>query len=300
MKTTLSLIACVVAGFLLASCSSQDFGVLAEVGALATGSSPEEAERYGHTAQTVGEAVLPVDYEQERAIGGGVAVKAFEVFGPYYEDPEMERYITLVGKAVASTSDRPDLPYAFAILDNNTPNAFAGPGGYIFVTVGTLKNCRDEAELAGVLAHEVAHVCRRHALKTLQRGKFLEGVSEGVSLADPKNSQQYASIVGALDDTLFQKGLDQRFEYEADLYGTDYAAAAGYNPWGLHDFVVQLQPLLASGASGGWFQTHPPISERIQRLNTHLGQQYTDFRALPRVSDRYKRSVTDRLEAAGR
>ncbi len=299
MKRWMRMIVTAAAVAVLGGCSSEQLGQVAQTGALLGGKSETEAAQYGQAARSLSESVMPIDYETERAIGGGVAVKAFEQFGAYYNDPEMERYVTLVGKAVGRVSDRPDLPYAFAILDNPTPNAFAGPGGYIFVTIGTLKNCKDEAELAAVLAHEVGHVCKKHALKTLQRAKLFEGLAAGASVADPKNSQQYGTLVDALDDALFTKGLDQKFEYEADLVGTDYAAAAGYSPWGLRDFVFQLESL-TQGASGGWFQTHPPMAERVQRLDTYLGQKYTDFRSLPRVADRFKRNVTDRLAAASK
>lgn len=300
MNRTNLFLACFFAAVVMAGCTSKDLGTLAEAGALVAGKSDEEAAKYGTAASKFAEGVLPVEYDQERAIGGGVAVKAFEQFGPYYDDPEMVRYVTLVGKAVANTSDRPDIPYFFAILDNDTPNAFAGPGGYIFISIGTLKNCHDESQLAGVLAHEVAHVCRRHALKTLQRAKLLEGVATGASVADPANSAQYGEIMNSLDDALFQKGLDQKFEYESDKFGTDYAAAAGYNPWGLREFVGQLEALLLGGSTGGWFQTHPPIRERIKQMDVYLNTTYTDFRSLPKVQDRYRKNVTDRLKAAGK
>jgi predicted Zn-dependent protease len=288
-----------VLGILL-GCSSKEWGELAEAGALVAGKTPEEAARYGQTAQTFGEAVLPIDYEQERAVGGGVAVKAFEQFGSYYDDPELVRYVTLVGKAVAAKSPRPDLPYAFAVLDNDTPNAFAGPGGYIFISVGTLQNLHDEAQLASILAHEIAHVCHRHALTTLQRAKLLDGVSQGASLADPQNAAQYSEVIKNLEDALFNKGLDQKYEYQADLSGTDIAAASGYNPWGLREFLGQLEALIPAGASGGWFQTHPSVRERIKRLDVYLNENYSDFRTLPRAKARFQKNVTDRLRASGR
>lgn len=288
-----------VLGILL-GCTSKEWGELAEAGAIVAGRTPEEAARYGQAAQTFGEAILPIDYEQERAVGGGVAVKAFEQFGSYYDDPELVRYVTLVGKAVAAKSPRPDLPYAFAVLDNDTPNAFAGPGGYIFISVGTLQNLHDEAQLASVLAHEIAHVCHRHALTTLQRAKLLEGVSQGASLADPQNAAQYSEVIKNLEDTLFNKGLDQKFEYQADVSGTDIAAAAGYNPWGLREFLGQLEALVPAGATGGWFQTHPSVRERIKRLDLHLNDNYADFRTLPRAKARFQKNVTERLRATGR
>jgi predicted Zn-dependent protease len=260
------------------------------------GADEKEGEKIGKAARTLAQGTLPVTYEEERALGGGVAVKAFETFGPYYDDPDLQRYVTMVGKAIGAVSDRPEIPYAFAVIDNETPNAFAGPGGYIFITVGSLRNMNSEAELAGILAHEIGHVCARHAIQTLQRGRILQGLAEGGSIADPKNKKTYGEAVDAIDDVLFNRGLDQNFEYEADLLGVDYAARAGYYPWGEVDFLRNLQKL--QGVNGGWFQTHPPLSERISRLSRHLDGNYTDFRDLPQARERFRQNVTARLKPA--
>lgn len=282
-----------MAAILVASCSSTQFGDLAQVVAAVAGSSAEESRQIGNLARTFGEATLHIDYEQERVIGGGVAVKAFQEFGAYYEDPALQRYVTLVGKSVALTCERPEIPYAFAVIDNDVPNAFAGPGGYVFITVGTLRNLSDEAQLAGVLGHEIAHVCKRHALTTLQRGKLLRAVAEGTSLVDPENAAAYAGAVGEVETVLFTKGLDKKFEYEADLTGTDYAAMAGYNPWGLREYLARLGGM--QGVTGGWFQTHPSVDTRLKRLDAHLRKTFSDYGDLPRARERFERNVTHRL-----
>jgi len=305
MKKTLSQYAMILAlGFALAltlaGCTSAQMGSLAEAGALAAGMDSEEAKKYGAATRSAAEALLPVPYEQERAIGGGVAIKAFEVFGAYYDDPALQRYVALVGKAVAAKSSRPDLPYAFAVLDNDTPNAFAGPGGYVFITVGALKNMHSEAQLAGVLAHEVGHICHRHALTTLRRSKILESASQWAAIADEANAAQYAELMTAVEDTLFTHGLDQKMEFQADQRGVDYAVAAGYNPWGEREYLSNLEALLPSGVSGGWFSTHPPLRDRIQRLDVYLNENYPDYRGLPDARARFRREVTARLEAKGR
>src|SRR5690606_17130438 len=104
------------------------------------------------------QALEPIGVEEEITLGEAVALEAFSRFGGEYPNQDWTRYVNLVGQTVAEVSDRPTLPYHFAILNSQEQNAFAAPGGYIFITVGLLKSLKNEAELAGVLAHEVAHV----------------------------------------------------------------------------------------------------------------------------------------------
>ena len=107
------------------------------------------------------EALQPIGEEEEIVLGEAVAVEAFSRFGGEYPNQAWNRYINLVGNTIAEVSDRPTLNYHFAILNSQEQNAFAAPGGYIFITVGLLKTLKNEAELGGVLAHEVAHVTKK-------------------------------------------------------------------------------------------------------------------------------------------
>ncbi len=301
MKTVYMWIMILAAGLALGACTSTQLGTLAKAGALAAGKDEATASKIGTATQSSVEGLLPVPVEQEKAIGGGVAIKAFQNFGPMYDDTEIERYVNLVGKAVAANCSRPDLPYAFAVIDNDTPNAFAGPGGYVFITVGALRNMHSEAQLAAVLAHECAHISHRHAIKTLQRAKLLEGASQWASVADPANGESYGQLISAAEDALFNKGLDQKMEYQADQSGVEIAAATGYNPWGLKEYLSTLEALLSTSApTGGWFQTHPPIRERIKRLDVELNTKYAEYKTLPSVKDRFQKTVIARLKAKGR
>ena len=124
------------------------------------------------------QAFLPIGYQEELAIGGAVALEAVARFGGLWENPEVEKYVATVGAAVASTSDRPDIPYYFGILNAEEPNGFACPGGYIFLSKGLLRLVQNEAQLAAVLGHEIAHVTKRHALEQIRRSKVLSGASE--------------------------------------------------------------------------------------------------------------------------
>lgn len=233
----------------LAGCSASEFGEALNAGAqVATGSQ-----------QTSTAPAAPSALEQERTLGGGVALYAFEKMGRRYPNEDLQRYVTMVGKAVARESSRPELPYAFAVIDNPTPDSFSGPGGYIFVTSGALEWMRSEAELAGVLAHEIAHVTEGHLLRMYRERNDPVSSEEGVG--------KYTPLVDYASKTLWGEGLRAEYEYQADLLGTEMAALTGYDPNGLRNYVQRLE--MGSGR-GGWYQTHPSLSERVSRLDALL------------------------------
>jgi len=131
-----------------------------------------------HGVGNVVGSLLPIGYEEESSIGQAMALQVVARYGGVVDQPELVRYVNLVARAVANTSDRPDIPYRVAILEHDSINAFAAPAGYIFVTRGLLKQIRNEAELAAVLGHEIAHVSQKHILDVIQRSKRLAGVTE--------------------------------------------------------------------------------------------------------------------------
>jgi predicted Zn-dependent protease len=287
----LAMIALVAILALLTGCSSTQLGQLVEAGMLATGQDPESAAQARQAASSLSGALVPVDEETERSLGSGVAVQAYSTIGKRHPNEALQRYVNLVGRTVAANSDRPDLPYTFAVLENSTPNAFAGPGGYIFITTGSLSVMKSEAELAGVLAHEVAHVSRKHILRTYRRASMVGALQQSAAAMDA-NITQYTSLVDAASDTLFDKGLDQRFEYEADLVGTEIAAVTGYDPRGLLVFLSKLNKI--SSAGGGWFKTHPPMDERINRLNQFLTRELGGEKGIQQ-SERFQRTISAHL-----
>ncbi len=133
----------------------------------------------------VAEASRPWTPEEEQMIGDRAAAKLIHVFG-VYNNPDMNKYVQMVGSTVAQFGQRGDVAYHFAILDTDIANAFAMPGGYVFVTRGALRNMKNESELAGVLAHEVSHVDGRHLEREIRDKKFTgiaveTGVEQGTS-----------------------------------------------------------------------------------------------------------------------
>src|SRR6266478_446489 len=164
----------------------------------------------------VADASRPWTPEEEQMIGNRAAAKLIHVFG-VYNNPDMNKYVQMVGSTVAQFGQRSDVTYHFAILDTDIANAFAMPGGYVFVTRGALRNMKNESELAGVLAHEVAHVDNRHLEREIRDKKFVGiGIEEGTSHI-PYGS--VANIDGMLNKALynlFTQGFSPAKESEAD------------------------------------------------------------------------------------
>ena len=234
----------------------------------------------------VAQALQPIGEEEEITMGEAVAVEAFSRFGGEYRDERLTRYINLVGKTVADVSDRPNLNFHFAILNSQDQNAFAAPGGFIFVTIGLLKNLKNEAELAGVLAHEIAHVTQKHMLETIRRGALLSNVSEVTLSAMNKDPKMFSNVIDEITDKLFTKGLDKDKEYEADAYGVEFAYRTGYHPSGLRDYLKTLQSQ-EGHANSKFFTTHPSTRTRISKIDELLGQ-YADGRRFPVLTQRFQ------------
>jgi len=233
-----------------------------------------------------------MDYKTEETIGESLALESMQRFGKPVPDEKLQQYVNLVGNAVAASSTRATIPYRFAVLDSTVQNAFAAPGGIIFISKALLGIMDNEAELAGVLAHEVGHVAGKHAIGTIRRGQFLQGVGT-ITAATMKGDKgkQFESMIGDLQSVLFDKGLDKGLEYEADAMAMDTAYRAGYDPRGLIFVLKKLQKIEASSVKkGSWFSTHPPLNERIARLETQL-RKYPDAPSLARLPDRFAKRV---------
>jgi predicted Zn-dependent protease len=200
----------------------------------------------------------------------------------------MQNYLNLVGNAVATNSKRPTIPYQFAVLDSQVQNAFAAPGGVIFVSKALIGLIENESELAGVLAHEVGHVAAKHAISSIRRTQFLQGVGS-ITAASMKGSQgkQFESMIGDLQTVLFDKGLDKGMEFEADAAAMETAYRTGYDPRGLISVLKKLQKIESSSVKkGSWYSTHPPLDERIAKLEELLGK-YPDAASLATVKPRF-------------
>jgi predicted Zn-dependent protease len=180
-------------------------------------------------------------------------------------DVALQAYVAGVGKDLASRSERPNLPWSFQVVDDPTPNAFALPGGFIFVTRGLMGLMTSEAELATVLGHEIGHVTARHSVEQMSRAELAQ-VGLGVGSILVPELQQYGNIAGAGLQLLFLK-YSRDDERQADQLGFRYALRAGYDVHQMADVFVALQRYgEAQGGSSlpSWLATHPATAERIQ------------------------------------
>lgn len=217
-----------------------------------------------HGAGNVVGSLLPIGYEEESSIGQAMALQVVARYGGVVDQPELVRYVNLVARAVANTSDRPDIPYRVAILNHDSINAFAAPAGYIFVTRGLLRQIRDEAELAAVLGHEIAHVSEKHILDVIQRSTRLAGVTEAGLAYATNNPAAFKGVIDGAVKKLLDEGLDQDKETDADRVGEVFATRVGYDAEAYIGLLSRLRDL--KGDDQAFFKTHPNFSARIEAV----------------------------------
>ncbi len=210
---------------------------------------------------------LPVGPEEEIAYGGAVSVQVVARYGGLDKTPELVEYVNLVGEALAIHSPRPELPYHFAILNTDEVNAVSAPGGYVFITRGALKACRSEAELAGILAHEIAHIAAGHATKILQNLKSKQALVDSTGW---KSQAVFGQIVDGFLDDYMTKGLPQDDEFEADRIGTAILARVGWAPDGLRSVLSRLAAGRTAESNYRFYGTHPDTGARVSRIDALL------------------------------
>lgn len=215
--------------------------------------------------------------EQEIRIGREEHPKLVEQFGGEYSDADLAAYVNRIGQALATLSDNPELPYTFTVLNEDTVNAFALPGGFVYVSRGLLALAEDEAEVAGVLAHEIGHVVARHSAQRYSQsvaanvGLTVLGVIGG-AFGVPSQLGQMASFGAAA----YLQGFSREQELEADMLGVRYLARAGYDPQAMTSFLTKmreharLEAVLAGRDPSAVDQynimaTHPRTIERIEQ-----------------------------------
>ena len=204
---------------------------------------------------------------EEIQIGNGVAETLLGA-APLYDDPALQRYVNELGVWIAQQSDRPALPWHFGVNNSDHINAFAAPGGYIIVTKGMLKQLRNEAELAGVLGHEIAHVTRKHHLNALRKNAAMSliGSTVAAASADSKHADLVQKLAGPTKE-LYARGLDKSDEYEADRMGVVLAARAGYDPFGLPAVLTTLASVNPKdNYLSLLYKTHPLPQVRLDKL----------------------------------
>lgn len=225
--------------------------------------------------------------EDEKKLGREENPKAVAQFGGRYEDAALAAYVEKVGNRVKNASELAGEPFTFTLLDSDVVNAFALPGGYIYVTRGLLALTNNEAELAGVLGHEIGHVTARHTAQRYDQAQLgqwgataaeLAGVVLGGYLGGSQGAQlggQAAGQIGSLGAQAYVQGYSREQEFQADQLGIRYLGAAGYEPGAMATFLATLQAedayekRTAGGGEdsplGDWFRSHPRTPERVAR-----------------------------------
>ncbi|MFA5139326.1 MAG: M48 family metalloprotease [Elusimicrobiota bacterium] len=208
---------------------------------------------------------LNLGRDNEIKLGREVAAHLVGKYG-LYTDEAVTRYVSLVGLSLVKKAGRPDLRYRFGILNTKGLNAFACPGGYVFITKGLLMRLRNEAQLAGVLAHEIVHVDRKHAVMASMKGKALGALGKELT-----QKSDFDQLTQALIESVVEKGLPQADEYDADKRAVALLSERGYQADGLY---VVLQGLAKGGKEpeglAAWNSRHPPMSKRLSRLDKEL------------------------------
>jgi predicted Zn-dependent protease len=225
-----------------------------------------------------------VSEAEEQEIGADVSSRIRERFG-VVQDRAVHTYVTEVGLLLAHESSRPGLPWTFIVLDTDGVNAFASPGGFIHITRGALALIRNEAELAGVLGHEMTHVTEKHTINAIQKNKIVQLAAQK---SGANKRQIVATITNKTYEMVIENGFDRGDEREADAKGVRLAARLGYAPAGLADFLARLADRNKNQSErNGLFASHPETSERISAIRAEAAG--LQGRAL--VAARYTRTI---------
>ena len=234
-------------------------------------------------AKKVGDSMREIGPEEEIKIGNDLAGMILGA-APLVDNAAEQHYVNRLGMWLALHTDRPDLPWKFGVIATEDVNAFSTPGGYVLISQGVFERVSNESELAGVLAHEIAHVVQKHHLHALQNEMRTTAVADvgGSMVASGGVGGFLTEQVVKAGKTLYTRGLDKGDEYEADRMGVVIAARAGYSPYGL---VGVLQTLSAQQDQKGMalmMKTHPNPTDRMDRLGKAMG---TRLDALTPVAD---------------
>jgi predicted Zn-dependent protease len=273
IKNILLLAALVPAGIAL-SCAG--LANVAGIGAQVAGGlgviDQNTAAAIVQSSEAIGKAAEEITPEQEYYIGRAVGANILSSYKIYSAKPALTAYLNKICGAIAINSPRPDIynGYHVNILDSQEINAFATSGGHIFVTRGLIDSADSEDALAGVIAHEIAHIQLQHSIKAITNSRInqalmVTGIS-AVGVAADMDVKELTDVfnqsVGEIVNTLLNKGYSREQEYDADSAALSLLAAAGYSPSGLLDMLWQLEKTQGSH-SGGFNKTHPSPAERL-------------------------------------
>lgn len=267
--------------------------------ALALAATPAFAQLPGGLGKRIGQAQdakkkadsvadLRFSEQEERQLGEHISGLLAAQFG-VHQDAAVTKYVTLVGSVLAQASSRPGLQWQFIVLDTDGVNAYAAPGGLLHITRGALGLIRTEAELAGVLGHEIAHVTEKHTINAIQKSK-ITGLGTDFAARKAGGSGLTAEALNVFGDAgykvLFENKFDRGDEMESDKVGIGLANKAGYAPNGMIGFLNKVSERnKGSEEPNGLFASHPQTADRISAMEKTIGRD--NLRATATVAARY-------------
>ncbi|MDD9302675.1 MAG: M48 family metalloprotease [Desulfobacter sp.] len=265
------------AGFFMAGCKTMD--TVTQAMKESNLISDSQAASLNRVGTAVGKSFESFTPEQEYYIGRTIGAMVLETYPPY-NNPVANAYLNRLGQTLATASDRPETyaGYRFMIQNSNEINAFAAPGGFIFVTRGLIHCCPDEDSLAGVLAHEISHVEKKHGLGAIQQSRITKAVTilgqEGTKhfgSGEVKNlTAAFSDTISDITHTLVVSGYSRGQEKEADLAAAELVDRVGYNPQGLMRMLDQMSSRLEPNARD-FARTHPSPQDRMAVLKRVVG-----------------------------
>jgi predicted Zn-dependent protease len=265
----------------ISSCKTMD--AVTTIGtSLATGSgliTESQAESISKSTHAMARSFEDFTPEQEYYIGRTVGAIILEKYKPY-ADTKANAYINLLGQILARASDMPETfgGYHFLIQDSDEINAFAAPGGLIFITRGMLRCCRHEDAVAAVLAHEIGHVQHKHGLQAIKASRITSalttiGIEGAKTFGGDKLAHLTETFEGSISDitnTLVNNGYSRDFERQADKSAVTILKRVGYDPGGLVDMLSVMNTTLKPGGLD-FAKTHPSPSSRIADIKNNIG-----------------------------
>jgi predicted Zn-dependent protease len=268
----------------------------AALAALAIGVSPALAQLGGlsgiakkaGTVKKVADA--KVTEAEEHQIGQEVSDKVVETFG-VFQDANVTKYVTLVGAVLAQASPRPNLDWQFVVLDTEGVNAFAAPGGFIHITKGLLGLMKNEAELAGVLAHEITHVTEKHTVNSIRNGNLISAGTDEISASGGMAQSLITKFAEKAYSDILNNKFSRNDENEADEKGVQLANKVGYAPSGLTSALNRLVERNQSVSEpNGLFASHPQMKDRLANIGKVIKDK--KLTAVATVQARYAKNIT--------
>lgn len=211
------------------------------------------------------EQLILVSPEQEKQMGRDTAAQVEKELGQSLRDEQLQSYINSVGQQIARISHSPEVGFSYKAIEHGSVNAFALPGGYIYITSGLLKELNSEAQLAAILAHETAHVTARHIAQQITRNIIIDVGMSAAGTQASSSAMRVANIVRQLEGMSFTREQER----QADEVGLDYLVKAGYTPYGMIE-TMEILEKQSGTRTIEFFSTHPSPENRIEYLQERI------------------------------